>query len=212
MVCLAEKSRQGFAGLNRSFASGDVDVKLRIVSGLQRSLYDDRVGYVFYRARHYDPKLGRFLQPDPIGFAGGDTNLYSYVRNNPLNWTDPLGLAPLTNNSDVPIPFKPEGPNTIEIAEPGQTVDADAVYSPDIASDPIIVKLPDNTSSEVTANGSLVVDTGLIGKILSPFTDRVLPQIIPPNEIDKPHGFPNPYTGRNWPFPPWNLPDDDTDK
>jgi RHS repeat-associated protein len=55
--------------------------------------YDEETGLYFYRARYYDPKLGRFLNPDPIGFAGGDTNLYAYVKNNPINYSDPEGLA-----------------------------------------------------------------------------------------------------------------------
>ena len=46
----------------------------------------------YYRARYYDPKTGRFLSRDPIGFAGGDVNLYRYVRNNPINFRDPYGL------------------------------------------------------------------------------------------------------------------------
>ncbi|OFZ18972.1 MAG: hypothetical protein A2X94_13570 [Bdellovibrionales bacterium GWB1_55_8] len=45
-------------------------------------------------ARMYDPGTGRFLSKDPIGFAGGDTNLYRYVRNTPLQYTDPTGLYP----------------------------------------------------------------------------------------------------------------------
>jgi hypothetical protein len=36
--------------------------------------------------------LQRFLTPDPIGLAGGDINLYSYVGNNPVNFVDPWGL------------------------------------------------------------------------------------------------------------------------
>ncbi len=39
------------------------------------------------------PDLGRFISKDPIGFAGGDTNLYSYVGQNPVNFVDPWGLA-----------------------------------------------------------------------------------------------------------------------
>ena len=39
----------------------------------------------YYRARYYDPKAGRFISEDPIGFGGG-TNLFSYVLANPVNW------------------------------------------------------------------------------------------------------------------------------
>jgi uncharacterized protein RhaS with RHS repeats len=35
---------------------------------------------------------GRFISKDPIGFAGGDVNLYGYVQNDPINWIDPEGL------------------------------------------------------------------------------------------------------------------------
>jgi uncharacterized protein RhaS with RHS repeats len=45
-----------------------------------------------YRARTYDSSLGRFIQKDPIGFAGG-INLYNYVQNNPINYKDPSGLS-----------------------------------------------------------------------------------------------------------------------
>jgi RHS repeat-associated protein len=47
-----------------------------------------------YRARLYQPELGRFLQPDPKQFEAGDYNLYRYCHNDPINKTDPFGLAP----------------------------------------------------------------------------------------------------------------------
>ncbi len=41
----------------------------------------------------YDPTVGRFITEDPIGFDGGDTNLYRYVGSSPTNATDPTGEA-----------------------------------------------------------------------------------------------------------------------
>jgi RHS repeat-associated protein len=55
--------------------------------------YDTETGMFFYRARYYDPKAGRFITRDPIGFDGGDFNLYVYVKNNPVNLVDPYGLS-----------------------------------------------------------------------------------------------------------------------
>ncbi len=53
--------------------------------------WDRETGLYYYRARYYDPMDGRFIQKDPIGFKGG-INLYAYTMNNPINFTDPLGL------------------------------------------------------------------------------------------------------------------------
>jgi RHS repeat-associated protein len=53
---------------------------------------DDGTGLYFYRARYYSPDLKRFVAEDPIGFAGGQSNLYGYVGGNPISFTDPSGL------------------------------------------------------------------------------------------------------------------------
>lgn len=51
-------------------------------------------GLHYYKMRVYSPKIGRFLQPDPVGYAGAsDFNLYSYVGNRSLKFTDPMGQA-----------------------------------------------------------------------------------------------------------------------
>ena len=53
---------------------------------------DEETGLYFYRARYYDAAKGRFLQRDPAEYVEG-TNLYEYVRGNPLGATDPSGEA-----------------------------------------------------------------------------------------------------------------------
>ncbi len=85
--------------------------------------FDPETGLYYNRARFYDPALGRFLQPDPIGFADG-LNLYAYVGGNPINFVDPLGLfggsssesqdagplsSPATSTTAPDIPIRLEG-------------------------------------------------------------------------------------------------------
>lgn len=52
---------------------------------------DQDSGLYQYRARYYDPSIGRFISEDPKGFAGSGVNFYAYVGNNPVNGNDPTG-------------------------------------------------------------------------------------------------------------------------
>jgi len=60
--------------------------------GYAGGLYEPSTGLVRFGARDYDAQTGRWTAKDPIRFAGGDSNLYSYVGNNPISFIDPLGL------------------------------------------------------------------------------------------------------------------------
>lgn len=67
--------------------------------------WDTDTGLYFYRARYYDPVAGRFISRDPIGFAGGDVNLYGYVQNDPVNFVDPNGLILIQINRAIKAAF-----------------------------------------------------------------------------------------------------------
>ena len=61
--------------------------------GFAGGLYDRETKLVRFGARDYDVETGRWSAKDPIGFKGGDTNLYGYVVNDPINRIDPSGLS-----------------------------------------------------------------------------------------------------------------------
>jgi RHS repeat-associated protein len=88
--------------------------------------WDAEAGLYNYRARWYDPAAGRWLSEDPSGFDSGDANLYRYVGNSPLNFTDPTGLRqsgnPLYSLPSVTKPFSNVGytaPSGADVMLPG---------------------------------------------------------------------------------------------
>jgi RHS repeat-associated protein len=57
----------------------------------QHGVMTEPNGFYYMRARYYDPHTGRFISQDPLGFDGGDVNLYIYAANNPIVYLDPNG-------------------------------------------------------------------------------------------------------------------------
>jgi RHS repeat-associated protein len=78
--------------------------------------FDAESGLQYNRARYLDTFTGKFISEDPISFQGGDSNLYRYVFNSPLNGTDPSGLQ--TASEEFPIIRIPP----IPILDLGQTL------------------------------------------------------------------------------------------
>jgi RHS repeat-associated protein len=70
----------------------------------------------YYRARYYDPSVGRFLSEDPLGLSVG-VNSFSAMGNNPVKFSDPMGLDyntnydPKTNTLTVTATIGIYGPN-----------------------------------------------------------------------------------------------------
>jgi RHS repeat-associated protein len=65
--------------------------------GFQGREMDVETGLIYIRHRYYSPEQGRFLQRDPIGYAGG-MNLYEFTGGSPHNCTDPMGLDPFMDD------------------------------------------------------------------------------------------------------------------
>jgi RHS repeat-associated protein len=114
---LAENSRPGFERKNLSSSQGGAWTNSASALGIREVLLETRVKYRCtgkerdsesgldnFGARYDSSNIGRFMSPDPILIMPQKLtdpqqwNLYSYVRNNPLNFTDPTGMYTVSCN------------------------------------------------------------------------------------------------------------------
>lgn len=65
----------------------------RLSSRFPGQYYDEETGLHYNRQRYYDPRIGRYMESDPLGLLAGP-NTYAYVNGNPLGYSDPEGLCP----------------------------------------------------------------------------------------------------------------------
>jgi RHS repeat-associated protein len=88
--------------------------------GFAGGLYDAQTGLVRFGARDYDPQTGRWTTKDPIGFAGGQPNLYAYVNDDPLDFRDPSGMCPPKPSRKTPANSPDQTPGARIPATPEQ--------------------------------------------------------------------------------------------
>ena len=71
--------------------------------GFAGGLYDPDTGLVRFGHRDYDTEVGRWTAKDPVQFLGGDSNLYTYAENDPVNRIDPIGLDAVVLNNSIDV-------------------------------------------------------------------------------------------------------------
>ncbi|MDQ6799857.1 MAG: hypothetical protein M3041_03370, partial [Acidobacteriota bacterium] len=76
--------------------------------GFAGGMYDPDTKLVRFGVRDYEPRTGRWTAKDPILFGGGDTSLYSYGSNDPVNTLDETGLAVYVGAHPAVFPGDPE--------------------------------------------------------------------------------------------------------
>ncbi len=70
----------------------DSNEAFKVPFGFAGGLYDSDSKLTRFGYRDYDAYTGKWTAKDPIGFDGGDSNLYGYVLGDPVNFEDPTGL------------------------------------------------------------------------------------------------------------------------
>ena len=88
----------------------DTNRDLEIPFGFAGGMHDRDTELVHFGYREYDPFTGKWTAKDPIGFDGGDANLYGYVLNDPVNFIDPEGLMSMRmprGSLRLPSPKRP---------------------------------------------------------------------------------------------------------
>jgi RHS repeat-associated protein len=124
-------------------------------------------------------------------------------------------IGQVTNQSDKNYYYLPEHGTKVEVLHPGETKDVDAIYDP---YKKVITKIPagplPRVGREAGASGVITREGHLItmGSRGVPGTWADLePRVVTPSDLEKTgreHTWPNPYTGKDWPYEQWPLPGD----
>ena len=112
--------------------------------GFAGGIYDADTGLVRFGARDYEAESGRWTAKDPILFAGGDTNLFSYGLDDPINTVDWDGRAFIVNTSGKPVRTSSNRPGGGQQIHTVPGVGTSGFYDADtiIADDGSVLKIP----------------------------------------------------------------------
>jgi RHS repeat-associated protein len=82
-------TQYGYDPFGNTTSSGGTSTNVFQYTGRE----NDGNGLYSYRARYYNPQIGRFISEDPAGFAGSGPDLYTYAYDNAVNLRDPYGFS-----------------------------------------------------------------------------------------------------------------------
>jgi len=120
-------------------------------------IYDQHTKLTRFGARDYDTFAGRWTSKDLIMFSGGDSNMYGYVLNDPINANDITGLK-ITNDSCKPVIVKMESDDKgHQIVDPGETIDDDIYGVKPNDWDGDWLKVANDTDVKINKNGDPVI-------------------------------------------------------
>ncbi|MFC1795895.1 RHS repeat-associated core domain-containing protein [Pseudomonadota bacterium] len=93
-IVLDSSSNVEWSKIAESFGKSQITEGSKIEQNIRfpGQYYDQESGLHYNYFRYYSPELGRYIQSDPIGLAGG-VNAYAYVGGNPANYSDSMGLV-----------------------------------------------------------------------------------------------------------------------
>lgn len=109
---IAQSNPSGVVGNKYNYSPYGEATLTGTTFGYTAQRWDSEIGLYHYKARYYHPGIGRFLQPDPVGYGAG-MNLYAYVKSDPLNHTDPDGLESIDTVSASDSLFGPGVANVV---------------------------------------------------------------------------------------------------
>jgi RHS repeat-associated protein len=151
--------------------------------GFAGGLYDQDTKLVRFGARDNNPSIGRWTAKDPTLFDGGDTNLYSYVLNDPVNVTDPTGLTIYREDAVKWVGKSPSKPVQCQKCKQKQTKNPKSTKNkpPISRSSPVVVISDTGQTGTLTIqlpDGSTVIsDQG--GTVLIGPQQPVMPPKVP---------------------------------